>query len=149
MKAPTAPAIKLVAPLPAPLTEKDLIYVQYDKRDETTGQHGSIHLYYAERFGWCITTLHISNPSRRHAPGATPRTYGIAIKDGGVVRIGLGPHVKQDVTVYISKVRAKALKPIIDLYVKGMSDASEIRDLRSTRRARGTLRRASLSRWDL
>lgn len=99
-------------------------------------------LYETERLGWIITTLHIRNPGSRHRQGAQARTYGVDTR-GQVVTVGLGPHVKRTITVYVSRARAEALKALIDLHERGLADAGSIRDRISTRRAQTTMRRAS------
>jgi hypothetical protein len=105
-------------------------------------------LWYTVRFGWCIPTLHIRNAGRRQAAGLTQeRTYAVEIKGGGVVTIGLGPHVTARVTVYVTEGRRVALQPLIDLRTKGQGDAGSIRDRISTRRARSSMRR--FSPWDV
>jgi hypothetical protein len=100
----------------------------------------SFEVWYTERFGWCIPTLRIGG----HRRGlATERTYGVAVKDGGVVTMGRGPHVQAVVTVYVRKSRLRALQALLSLRDKGAGDAGAIRDRISTRRARGVLRRSS------
>jgi hypothetical protein len=101
----------------------------------------SFELWFVPSLGWCIPTLGIRNPGRRSRPGAAPRTYAVKVSDGGVVRIGLGPHVAERVTVYVRKNRAEALAKFIALKNKGAVDANNIRDRISTRRAQGALYR--------
>lgn len=137
--------------LPLGLKASDLAYpkrpCRYDwSKDQPHDVLHTIKLYYTERFGWVVTTLHIRNPGRRSRADAQPRTYGISARDGQVCRVGLGPHVKRTITAYVTRARADALKELVDLHEKGMVRASEIRDVRSTRMARGTLRTRSW--WD-
>lgn len=89
---------------------------------------------------WAIATLHIRNPGRRSADTATARTYGIKL-NGEIITMGLGPHVKQTITVYVTADRVKVLQPLVDLYLKGAAAANEIRDRVSSRRANTILRR--------
>lgn len=108
-------------------------------------------LYYTERFGWCMTTLLIGKASRR-ARGRgveTDRYYGVIVepgkegKRGDQVRIGHGPHVKEQITVYVREQRLEKLQWLIDLYNKGMEGAHDTRDRISSRRAATSRRRAS------
>ena len=94
-------------------------------------------LYETERFGWIITTLLIGSGRSR---GTTDRSYGITLA-GQPVRVGMGPHVKRVLTVYLRKSRLADLQQYIDLYNTGLIKAHETRDTISTRRATGTLRR--------
>lgn len=123
-----------------------------DKRDKLVVTWGDereapvdrFELWHTSGFGWCIPTLHIANPSRRARTAGVQdsRTYAVTL-DGKVVRIGMGPHVTERVTVYIRKRRLSALQRFIDLMVKGQGDAQEVRDRISTRRAQGVLHRAA------
>jgi hypothetical protein len=156
------PEIKI--PLPSPVIAADLQRPDYNKPDvwasesydkPTYTQYGgqiSFELWYTERFGWCIPTLGIRGiSSRGRAAGVqTARTYGIAIKGEGAVSMGHGPHVKATHTVYVKKDRFDALKPLLDLMIKGQEKAGEIRDQRSSRRANTIARRRSIydMPWD-
>lgn len=108
------------------------------------GDHGQLTFYNVRGFGWCIGTLHIRNQStrarQRHGE-MEARTYAVRVSDGGVVRIGLGPHVVGTVSIYIRESRVKDLQKYIDLYNSGSESAHQIRDRISTRRARGELMR--------
>lgn len=131
-------------PLPAPVLESDLKYPSY----ATTGdesQHFAkglantqFELWYTERFGWCIPTLLISSGRRMNT---TDRTYAIAIKDKQLVRIGKGPHVLRQVTVYITEARKEVLLPMLVLLEEGQVKSGDTRDRISTRRANTINRR--------
>ncbi len=90
-------------------------------------------------FGWVVPTLAISTSRRGGFP---PRTYAVKVSDGGVCRVGAGPHVKKIVTVYVRKSRRKVLQRFLDLREKGKAEAGEVRDRISSRRAEGALRRS-------
>jgi hypothetical protein len=105
------------------------------------GDGGRLTFYKTTGFGWCVATLHIRNASSRSAHGGQ-RTYAARCEDGGVVRIGLGPHILKTVTVFITKPRVKVLQRYIDMYSSGVADANQIRDRISSRRAEGALRRS-------
>jgi hypothetical protein len=131
--------------LPFGLKQSDLSYPKrpktYDWRKPQP--HDLLHtltLYETERFGWVVTTLHIRNAGSRSMRGAQPRTYGVTAS-GQVVTVGLGPHVKSTMTVYVSRARAEALKTLVDLHERGLADAGSIRDRISSRRAQGAMRR--------
>ena len=133
--------------LPKGITVKDCKYPSYKDKDQLNwqvGQHGQLDLHYTERFGWVITTLHISNASKRQRMAGIngSRSYGITVDGGQIVSVGLGPHVKASVTVYIRNSRTAKLQKFIDLYNKGMEDANNIRDRRSTRIAQTKQRNA-------
>jgi hypothetical protein len=142
--------------LPTPVIESDLARPKDYKLQATehwdaphyTTYGGPIQfeLWYTERFGWCIPTLEIRGLSARlRSRGAqTRRTYGISIKDGQLVRMGIGPHVKATHTVYVKKSRLEALRPLLDLMVEGSGKAGDCRDRISTRRANTMLRRSPL-----
>ena len=100
-----------------------------------------IEMYDVINRGWVVATLHISNPGRRHAHNAAARTYGVEL-DGSVVRVGLGPHVKQVVTVYVTQQRLKALDKLVQLHTTGAIAANQIRDRISSRRAQGSIYRS-------
>lgn len=132
--------------LPDEVRETDLKYPSWEssKNNEDNRVVNTFEMWYTERFGWCIPTLFISRA--RRGSNMNDRTYGVAIKDGGVVTMGKGPHVLRTVTVYVKKGRADALKNLIDLKTKGEGDAGQIRDRISTRRANTALRRGSYDR---
>jgi hypothetical protein len=96
-----------------------------------------------ERFGWCIPTLLIRKASRGYGYGSQQpnRTYAVSIESGSVCRIGLGPHVKHRLRVWVRKGRTEALKPLLDLLLQGQENAGIIRDRISSRRAQTALRR--------
>jgi hypothetical protein len=136
-------------PLPKPLIDIDVAPNNFDRRTKYASepydqphytQFGGViefEIWYTERFGWCIPTLGISGISRRgRAAGiTTARTYAIAIKDGGQVRVGHGPHVLATHRVLVRESRLEALKPLLDLMIQGQASAGDTRDRISTRRA--------------
>lgn len=88
---------------------------------------------------WCIPVLLISK-----GKGAQPdRNYAIQT-DGAMCRIGKGPHVKACLTVYVTVHNKKRLieAGYLSLIRKGQMDAGQTRDIISTNRAQGALRRA-------
>jgi hypothetical protein len=137
--------------LPPGVVASDLKYPECDsgdRLDTSLGDGGHLTFYEVEGrrvADWCIATLLIGTASRvqRSRGVTTDRTYAVRISDGGCVRIGLGPHIKRTVTVYIRKSRAEALKKYADLYTKGAIEANQIRDRISSRRAQGQLERAA------
>ena len=124
--------------LPEGVTLSDLKPPKWDSGDREVT---TLTLDHADSFGWCIRTLHIRRPGRRARVGATDRTYAIRVSDGAPVRIGIGPHVKRTITIYVRASRLSALQHLVDLRDKGALDANTIRDRISTRRAQGALRR--------
>jgi hypothetical protein len=149
--------------LPSPVLETD-VYVcnveTYKKNLKTewyeedykspvyTEYGGSVdfELWYTERFGWCIPTLTIRNVSgRARARGAeTRRSYAISIRDEKLVSCGMGPHVKRHVTIRVKESRFEALKPLLDLRIRGQEKAGDCRDRRSTRAANTRAHRAEM-----
>jgi len=112
------------------------------QREAWRRENESVHdlrLAYTERFGWCIRTLHISSGKM------SQRSYGVEIANGGIVTLGNGPHIKQEITVYVSNKRIKDLQYLVDLYNKGMEGANVCRDRRSTRAAQTRLRRSGFN----
>lgn len=107
----------------------------------------SLTFYEVRGFGWVILTLGISKARGRQTSN---RSYGVRVDNGTVCRVGAGPHVLSQVTVYLSKKNIERLKPYVELYVKGLGDAGMIRDRIGSRRAEGQARRAngeSYWRW--
>ena len=100
------------------------------------GNSGQI-TFYKTSLGWVITTLGIANSTR----GQAARSYAITL-DGAICRVGQGPHVTAQVTIYIKASRVEALKKYTDLYTKGMVAAGTTRDRISSRRAEGSQMRA-------
>lgn len=88
--------------------------------------------------GWVIPTLLISK-SRTTAD----RTYAVMVSNKSICRVGRGPHVKEQVTVYVKQSRLKALQPYIDMMTAGEEKAHGVRDRISTRRAQTAARRMS------
>ena len=133
--------------LPPGITLEDTQYPSHEDREYEAGDHGQLTFYNTTGFGWCIATLLISRSNR----GSSDRTYAIRTYDGVSVRIGVGPHVKGTVTVYIRKSRREALNNYINLYTQGAIRANTTRDRISSRRAEGVERRAAGQRswrWD-
>lgn len=130
--------------LPAGIEAADLLYPSWSDREKDplvkdyTEQ--SFEMWYTARFGWCIPTLLIG---RRPGPHGD-RTYAVSVKDQGTVRIGAGPHLLHRVEVFVRQRREKALRPYLALRMTGQAKAGEIRDVISTRRLRGSLRRANM-----
>ena len=105
--------------------------------------HTLTFYYVTGDMGWVIATLDISKGKR----GNADRTYGITL-DGKVVRVGNGPHVKKEVQVHLSTENWERLLPYVELYLKGLEQAGQIRDRISTRRAQGQINRANgLRSW--
>jgi hypothetical protein len=125
--------------LPPGILMSDLKYPEPDNRVYDAGDHGQLTFYNTQGFGWCIATLLISRSTR----GTSDRTYAIRVSDGAGVRIGLGPHVTDTVSIYLRKDRMEALKKYVDLYQQGAIKANTTRDRISSRRAEGVERRAA------
>ena len=97
--------------------------------------------------GWVIPCLSIAKATGRRV-GRADRTYAVSVTEGKLCRVGFGPHVTEQFTVYVSKGRAKQLQKFLDLHTKGQVDANIVRDCRSSRRAQGQLNRAAgLTHW--
>jgi hypothetical protein len=136
------------ATLPPDILISDCKYPEHDDMAYEAGDHGQLTFYNTTAFGWCIATLLISRSTR----GTSDRTYAIRISDGAGVRIGLGPHVTNTVSIYLRKSRLEALKKYTDLYIKGSVKANTTRDRISSRRAEGVEKRAAglrSWRWDV
>lgn len=143
-------------PLPAGLLPADIADPGYDSRvqDETLGKaiqgHWSsgtdrFEVWYTERFGWVVPTLVIRDVpgyrARRQVPdGTVRRSYAVVLRDGSLVRCGMGPHVLKSLTVYLRKGSVKRLRPIIARIHDGAVKASVARDELSTRRMTGRRR---------
>lgn len=149
----TKKSTKLVADLPKGITKDDLERPHWDAKgsekqayDKESYRHLEFGLWYTEALGWVIPTLFIGG-GRRAAQAGSVRTYATTI-DGKVCRVGMGPHVKQQLTVYVRVGRRAALQPYLDLQEKGQADAGQVRDRISTRRAQGQLhRQAGHTSW--
>lgn len=147
--------IKTVNALPKGILVGDLQRPAYDATDKlvnSVGTYGSFELWYTTGFGWCIPTLLISSNSRRVSRTGSERTYAARVSDSATVRIGMGPHVTERVTVYVRQSRLTALQPFLDTMTKGAGSAGTIRDRISSRRAQGVEMRAqgrSSWRWDV
>lgn len=138
--------------LPPGILPKDTQWQSSLSRDQrlwSEGDHGQLTFYkisgHLHGDFWVIETLLIARAGRRAAAGATDRTYAITL-DGRVMRVGLGPHVRAKVTVYLHQSRRAALQQYIDLHAKGIGDAMRIRDRISSRRAQGQLERMAGNR---
>lgn len=135
------------AKLPPDVLTDDCKYggtpLPYDENKPRT-----LTFYHTEKFGWVLCTLHISNPSRRQAAGTTARSYGIGVADSKIYTVGKGPHVTAECTVCLNQENLPRLQRYVDLYLKGLGDAGQIRDRISSRRAQGQLyRNAGRSSW--
>jgi hypothetical protein len=135
-------------PLPLGIIPSDLGYPKTGDLDYAAGDHGRITLYEVDgRRGryWVVCTLGIRRGQRS---GQADRTYGVTV-DGSPVRVGIGPHVKQQITVWVRKNRRESLSKLLELHNQGLVVANQIRDRISSRRAEGQLRRADGQRsWD-
>lgn len=142
--------------LPAGVLESDLVYPSYQERDKDESKRlnydAGFDLWLISSFGWVVPTLAISRGGQR--------TYAVAVGEGvprparrgAQVRVGNGPHVLEQVRVYVTKGRASALKPYAELKLSGEVGANETRDRISSRRAQGQVMRQqgrSSWRWDL
>lgn len=153
----TTKTVKTVHALPAGILPGDLQRPSYDDKDKLVTNYdanfyGEFELWMTTGFGWCIPTLLISSNSRRVARAGSERTYAARVSDSATVRIGMGPHVTERVTVYVRTSRLAALQPYLDIMTKGAGSAGTIRDRISSRRAQGVEMRAqgrSSWRWDV
>jgi hypothetical protein len=135
--------VALPCALPEGMTKLDLTYITELERERGEKwvdgfENAHFEMYAVEFRGgskpeWVIATLAI---------GGKGRTYGIRISTGTVCRVGAGPHVKATVTVHVRVSRAKALQKYTDLRLKGATEANQIRDRISSRRAEGQVMRA-------
>ncbi len=139
--------------LPPNVTEADLAYpasghhLPYERQKElgldySIGWTGRL-LFYRVPNGrkapeWVLTTLLIGK-----AKNTPDRYYGIGLADSKVYTVGKGPHVTEEVEVIVSADNVERLMPLIELWRKGMADASSIRDRISSRRAQGQAHRAA------
>jgi hypothetical protein len=123
--------------LPKGILESDL---KYPKKYSSLLEYpdDNFELMYCERFGWCIPTLLIAKSRYRDKMGN--RTYAVTM-NGDTVRIGNGPHIKAQTRIWIRKSRKNKLQKFLDLRTNGTSSAGEIRDIISTRRAQGAMRK--------
>lgn len=150
------PNLKPTRQLPPHVQESDLTRdyknaIPYKEMAELGGEGftGYLTFYRTKGLGWVLTTLHISNPSRRQSAATVARTYGIGVKDSKVYTVGRGPHVEDTVEIYVTRTNLERLRVYVELWKKGMADASSIRDRISSRRAQGQLHRQNgRSHWD-
>ncbi len=105
-------------------------------------QFYDLTFYQTKELGWVLTTLHISNASRRSS-SQTARSYGIQLSSEKLCRVGSGPHVLKTVRVTLNKSNLERLSKYVDLWRKGMELAGSTRDRISTRRAQGQAHRAN------
>jgi hypothetical protein len=137
-----------VADLPPDVRASDLEFAKegdglsWDERKTLPeGAQYELTFYQVKNRGWVLTTLLIGKAGRRRA-GREDRTYGIEVATEQIVRVGFGPHVTKTVSVRFKKSNIERLRKYIDLWLKGMESAGNIRDRISTRRAQGQLYRA-------
>jgi hypothetical protein len=145
---------KTVRELPPNVNPSDTVYPRRTSYDDSYWtfqktlreiglETSTLTFYKTTGIGWVLTTLHISNPSRRQSSSTPPRTYGIGVADSKVYTVGRGPHVTEEVTIYLTPENYDRLKVYVQLWTKGMADASQIRDRISSRRAQGQLHRSN------
>ena len=131
--------------LPPGVTAKDTVCPTWKSKDRLVrdaGDYGRLTFYKTRGFGWVLATLRI----RRGRGGYTDRTYGVIVSTGKQCRVGCGPHVERELTVYVRGSRANALAKYLVMYAGGVADSNQIRDRISTRRAQGALYRSRLGR---
>ena len=126
---------------------EDKDHIPYEKQRELGLDATDFTLYFVKGIGkiggaWVLTTLHISK-AKRGSKHQTDRTYAIGVDDEKVYTVGRGPHVLQEVRIYLKKSNLERLMPFVELWKKGMELAGGIRDRISTRRAQGQLHRAN------
>lgn len=112
--------------LPENVTPYDLEYPKFSSNDPPeyeAGNSGTLTFYKTASFGWCLATLFIGWGSRSSVAASSDRTYAIRVDTEELVRVGKGPHVTSEVTIYLKKSRMEALKKYVDLYTKGLTDA--------------------------
>jgi hypothetical protein len=97
----------------------------------SVGGYNAFNMYLVKEWGWCVPTLMIAHASR--GSGYTDRAYAVRVSTGKVVRVGNGPHVEKNVTVYVKKSNFARLKPLFELMHSGAVVANETRDHISTR----------------
>lgn len=120
--------------------EKALRYSDYTAMGLETP---SLLMYKTDKH-WVVCVLHISSASRANkSRGVTAdRYYAIGVDDKKIYTVGRGLHVKDEITVHLTKDNIDRLMPYVELYKKGNADANTIRDRVSSRRAMGALYRA-------
>jgi hypothetical protein len=125
--------------LPKGMTAADLKYDQHDRPEGAPWEDRMFQLWLIKGFGWVIPTLAIRKNGQR--------TYAVALGEGGdamptrgaQVRVGMGPHVLEQHTVYVRGTRREAMQPFLDLRRKGEVDSNMTRDRISTRRMRRSM----------
>jgi hypothetical protein len=127
--------------LPAGIKATDLKYPKWDAKDQLArddkGYSMSFELWYTPSMGWVIPTLQIARGKRGYAD----RTYAVRVDGNGLCRVGQGPHVTEQVTVYVKESRREALAKYLTLQAEGTKDSNQVRDRISTRRAQGAMYR--------
>ncbi len=108
-------------------------------------------MWFVPSFGWVIPTLLISSGSTRRRVRAgmasADRTYAATLH-GRVVRVGLGPHVKAQIVVFVRKSRLAVLRRFLLARASGAEQANVVRDRISSRRAEGQVNRdKGLTSW--
>ena len=144
-----APGRTLPAPLPAGILDADVAEpLRYgDPAYKRPLYEHEFELWFTDRMGWVIPTLLIrAVPSRMAGQGLERRSYGVVVATRALVMVGLGPHVKATVRVFVYEDTRARLQPFLDLKREGLGKAGETRDRISTRRANTTLRRRAP--WD-
>jgi hypothetical protein len=130
--------------LPTGITAADLKFPKWTSSDKLArdkdGNGRVFDLWYTSAMGWVIPTLQIARGKRGYAD----RTYAVCVNGKGLCRVGQGPHVTEQVTVYVRESRAEALAKYLTLQEQGAADSHKVRDRISTRRAQGALRRTNL-----
>lgn len=96
---------------------------------------------YRTEAGWMLCTLYISSPGKRNRSPSQDRYYAIGVGDKKIYTVGRGPHVLEEMTVYLSEKNKQRLSTLIELFQEGLSQAGQIRDRISSRRAQGAMRR--------
>ena len=132
--------------LPQMVQITDTTYPKY-VGEKTLRVVKTLLFYKTEKFGWVLTTLPISKGKN----GYGDRYYGIRLDGDSVVRVGKGPHVTQEVTIYVTDKSATRLQRYVGLHEAGLGKAGSIRDRISSRRAQGVEMRAEgrhFWRWD-
>lgn len=131
--------------LPTNVKEADLKYPSRERVTHTL--YCALVKFSPTSSRWVVRTLGISNANWRNREYGV-RSYAIGVDDQKVYRVGKGPHLLRDITVYVHEGNAARLKALVALNEQGAEKAGIIRDRISTRRARGQLMRAEgRSRW--
>ena len=138
--------VKPKVKLPPGLQAGDLEWPKWDEKNPTKTIE-TLTMYECERIGWVVCTIPIGGARNRWVP----RMYGVRVDQGTVVRVGGGPHVLQQITVYVTDKNLERTQKYYDHFNNGASSAGQIRDRISSRRAQGQVERANGNRswrWD-